>query len=61
MGNVVPPGPGRTGSGDQFPSLTVGTPAARKKKKKASKETKNPISTSLMDFRSFMKSSKSNQ
>ena len=60
MGNIVPPGPGRTGSGDQFPSLTVGTPAA-KKKKKASKENKSPISSSLMDFRSFIKNSKSNQ
>lgn len=61
MGPVVPPGPGRTGSGDQFPSLTVGTPAAKKKKKKASKENPSPISNSLMDFRSFMRSSKSNQ
>lgn len=61
MGNVVPPGPGRTGSGDQFPSLNIGTPAARKKKKKTSKENPSPISNSLMDFRSFMKSSKSNQ
>lgn len=60
MGNVVPPGPGnKEGSGDQFPSLTVGTPAAKKKKKKAPKES--PISNSLMDFKSFMKSSKANQ
>jgi len=59
MGNVVPPGPGRTGSG--FPSLTVGTPAAKKKKKKVSKETPNPISNSLMDFKTFQKASKSNQ
>jgi len=61
MGNVVPPGPGRTGSGDQFPSLNVGTPAAKKKKKKTSKENPSPISSSLMDFRNFMKNSKSNQ
>lgn len=61
MGNVVPPGPGRTGSGDQFPSLTVGTPAAKKKKKKISKETQNPISNSLMDFKTFLRNAKSNQ
>jgi hypothetical protein len=61
MGNVVPPGPGRTGSGDQFPSLTVGTPAAKKKKKKISKENTNPISSSLMDFKTFLNNSKSNQ
>jgi hypothetical protein len=61
MGNVVPPGPGRFGSGDKFPSLEVGTPAARKKKKKVSKETPNPISNSLMDFKTFQRASKSNQ
>jgi len=61
MGNVVPPGPGRTGSGDQFPSLTVGTPAAKKKKKKVSKENPSPISNSLMDFKTFMNNSKANQ
>lgn len=61
MGNVVPPGPGRTGSGDKFPSLTVGTPAAKKKKKKVSKETPNPISSSLMDFKTFLRNSKSSQ
>lgn len=61
MGNVVPPGPGRTGSGDQFPSLTVGTPAAKNKKKKTSKENSSPISSSLMNFRNFIKNSKSNQ
>jgi hypothetical protein len=61
MGNVVPPGPGRTGSGDQFPSLEVGTPAARKKKKNISKQTPNPISNSLMDFKTFQRASKSNQ
>ena len=61
MGNVVPPGPNRTGSGDKFPSLTVGTPAAKKKKKKVSKETPNPISNSLMDFKTFLRNSKSNQ
>ena len=61
MGPIVPPGPGRTGSGDQFPSINVGTPAARKKKKKATKETPNPINNSLMDFKTFMNNSKKNQ
>jgi hypothetical protein len=61
MGNVIPPGPGRTGSGDQFPSLTVGTPAAKKKKKKVSKENTSPISSSLMDFKTFMNNTKTNQ
>jgi hypothetical protein len=61
MGNVIPPGPGRTGSGDQFPSLTVGTPAAKKKKKKVSKENPNPISSSLMNFKTFMNNTKTNQ
>jgi len=60
MGNVIPPTPNKPGSGDQFPSLTVGTPAARKKKKKA-KENPSPISNSMMDFKTFMKNSKSNQ
>lgn len=62
MGDVVPPMPGKEGSGDQFPSLAIGTPAARnKKKKKTTKETPNPISSTLMDFRSFLSSSKKNQ
>lgn len=61
MGNVIPPGPDRTGSGDKFPSLGVGTPAAKKKKKKTSKENPSPMSNSLMDFRSFMKATKTNQ
>jgi len=62
MGDVTPPMPGKDGSGDKFPSLTVGTPAARgNKKKKTTKETPNPISSTLMDFRSFLKNSKKNQ
>lgn len=58
MGDVVPPGPGRTGSGDQFPSLSVGTPAAKKNKKK---KQANPIDTSLMDFKTFLNKTKGNQ
>lgn len=59
MGDIKPPMPdGTPGSGDQFPSLTVGTPAAKKKDKK---KQENPYSSSLMDFKSFMKSGKKNQ
>ena len=60
MGDVIPPGPGRTGSGDQFPSLTVGTPAAGKKKKKKD-SNKNPLDSSVMDYKSFLTNSKKNQ
>ena len=59
MGNITPPMPdGTPGSGDQFPSLTAGTPAAKKNSKK---NQPNPYSSSLMDFRSFLKSTKKNQ
>ena len=74
MGNVVPPTPGKEGSGDQFPTLTAGTPAAKGKKKnklndfagvtgasKKNKPTPNPIDTSLMDFNTFISNSKKNQ
>ena len=47
-------------SGDQFPSINVGTPAAKKKNKK-NKATPNPIDTSLMDFKSFISNSKGSQ
>jgi hypothetical protein len=64
MGPVTPPqGPGtnqnfydvaKQGSGDKFPSLTVGTPAAQySKKKKITKKT-NPIQ-SFRDFIQVMK------
>ena len=54
MGNVMPPQAGgtnadfyggRVGSGDKFPSLTVGTPAAKKSKKKEKK---------VNDFKTFL-------
>jgi hypothetical protein len=61
MGNVVPPTPNKTGSGDQFPSLTVGTPAAKNKKKKKEDSNKNPLDSSVMDYKSFLDKSKSNQ
>ena len=59
MGNVKPPMPdGTPGSGDQFPTLTAGTPAAKKKK---NKKEPNPIDTSILDFKSFQKRMKQNQ
>jgi hypothetical protein len=59
MGNVKPPLPdGTPGSGDQFTSLSTGTPAAKVKK---GKKKPNPLDTSLMDFKAFMKSSSKNQ
>lgn len=54
MGNVIPPEAGgtnadfyggRVGSGDKFSTLTVGTPAARKNKKKDRK---------VKDYKSFL-------
>jgi hypothetical protein len=76
MGNVVPPTPEKEGSGDQFPSLSVGTPAAKGKKKKrmtdfagttgsvektTTARTPNPLDMSLMDFKTFVTNSKKNQ
>lgn len=62
MGDVIPPGAGgKEGSGDQFPSLTVGTPAAKDKKKDKTKKDPNPISSSIMDFTTFLKTTKKNQ
>lgn len=57
MGDPTPPGPGgKIGSGDKFPSLTVGTPAAKEEKKK--KKSSEPKNNSLMDFNTFLKKSK---
>ena len=59
MGNVKPPLPdGTPGSGDQFTSLSAGTPAAKRKK---GKKNPNPLDTSLMDFKAFIQSSSKNQ
>jgi hypothetical protein len=59
MGDVKPPLPdGTPGSGDQFPTLTAGTHAARKKK---NKKEPNPIDTSILDFETFKKKMKQNQ
>ena len=43
MGEVQPPTKDSVGSGDQFPALTVGTPAAKGGKKKKSKSNTNPV------------------
>lgn len=57
MGDPTPPGPGgKIGSGDKFPSLTVGTPAAKEENKK--KKSSEPKNNSLMDFNTFLKKSK---
>lgn len=59
MGDAIPPSSTRTGSGDQFPSLSVGTSSAKGSSKKTKKES--PLKTSLLDFKSFIKKSKENQ
>jgi hypothetical protein len=57
MGEVSPPTRTSTGSGDAFPSLTVGTPAAKKDKKKKSKSISNPV----MKWEEFQKNMLKNQ
>jgi hypothetical protein len=52
MGEVAPPTRDSVGSGDVFPSLTTGTGAAKKGKKK--KETKS-ISNPVMGWKEFQK------
>jgi hypothetical protein len=58
MGEVQPPTRTSAGSGDQFPTLTAGTPAAKKGKKK--KESV-PTSSSVMDWKNFRKAMLKNQ
>jgi len=64
MGSPAIPTPdGKPGSGDQFPTLTAGTPAAKggKKKSKNSEEDEEEgikKSGSLLDFKAFIKKSK---
>lgn len=58
MGNPKPPMPdGTPGSGDRWDS--VGMTAGKKKKK--DKKQPNSFSSSLMDFKSFIRNSKKNQ
>lgn len=56
MGEVQPPTRTSTGSGDQFPTLTVGTQAAKPKKKGEKSK-----SDSIMGFADFIKKSRKNQ
>jgi len=57
MGDVAPPTRTSTGSGDQFPTLTVGTPGAKSKKKKPTEKRKS----SVMSFDDFMGHAKKTQ
>jgi hypothetical protein len=57
MGEVAPPTRTSTGSGDAFPSLTTGTGASKKGKKKESK----PLPKSVLDWNSFKKNMLKNQ
>jgi len=57
MGEVAPPTKDSLGSGDVFPSLTAGTGAAKKGKKKATKS----LSNSVMDWKQFQKNMLKNQ
>jgi hypothetical protein len=58
MGNIQAPTRTSPGSGDQFPSLTAGTPAAKGKKKTSKEEDENKTSNKLLmswnDFRKKM-------
>jgi hypothetical protein len=57
MGEVQPPTKTSDGSGDVFPSLTAGTGASKKGKKKESKG----LSKSVLDWNSFRKNMLKNQ
>jgi hypothetical protein len=61
MGPVTPPTPTSTGSGDQFPTIGGGKGPVKEtpKQKKARKE--NRFTSNLMDFSSFLKTSKNFQ
>ena len=54
MGEVAPPTRDSVGSGDQFPSLSAGTPAAKKSKKKK-KDEGHPLPKSVLDWNTFRK------
>lgn len=56
MGEVAPPTRTSTGSGDQFPSLNVGTPAAKGKKEKSKKTSDDDVDRkSVMSWNDFKK------
>lgn len=57
MGEVQPPTRTSDGSGDVFPTLTAGTGAAKKGKKKESRE----LPKSILDWGTFQKNMKKNQ
>ena len=59
MGEVQPPTRDSVGSGDQFPALTVGTPAAKGGKKKKSKSNSN--TNPVMGWNEFRKNMLKNQ
>jgi hypothetical protein len=60
MGDVQAPTRDSAGSGDQFPTLTAGTPAAKKSKGKKEKEQPS-IANSVMSWKDFRKSMLKNQ
>ena len=60
MGEVQAPTRDSAGSGDQFPTLTAGTPAAKKSKGKKEKEEPS-ISNSVMSWKDFRKTMLKNQ
>jgi hypothetical protein len=53
MGEVAPPTRDSIGSGDVFPALTAGTPAAKKSKKKKKEDA--PLPKSVLDWNTFRK------
>jgi len=58
MGNIKPPMPdGTPGSGDRFDAVGIKGKGKKGKEKKQS----NPLSSSIMDFKDFLKNSKKNQ
>ena len=60
MGEVQAPTKDSAGSGDQFPTLTAGTPAAKKSKGKKEKDEPS-IANSVMSWKDFRKSMLKNQ
>jgi len=59
MGDIYPPTRDSLGSGDQFPTLIFRNSSNKKNKKK--KKESNPIDTSVIDFKTFLKRIKKSQ